>query len=109
MLVVVRERTREIGVRKALGARDRDVFLQFLCEAVVVALGAGVLGTLAGLGLLRASAAVFERAGIAVGVWPDPFTTGVVSGALIGVAVLAGVLPAVRASRVPPAEALRSY
>ena len=109
MLVVVSERTREIGVRKALGARDRDVFLQFLCEAVVVALGAGVLGTLAGLGLLRASAAVFERAGIAVGVWPDPFTTGVVSGALIGVAVLAGVLPAVRASRVPPAEALRSY
>ena len=109
MLVVVSERTREIGVRKALGARDRDVFVQFLCEAVVVAVGAGVLGTLAGLALLRASAQVFERAGIAVGVWPDPFTSAVVSFALIGVAVLAGVLPAVRASRVPPAEALRSY
>jgi putative ABC transport system permease protein len=109
MLVVVGERTREIGVRKALGARDRDVFLQFLSEAVLVALGAGVLGTLAGLALLRAAAPAFERAGIAVGVWPDPFTVGVVTGALVGVAVLAGVLPAVRASRVPPAEALRSY
>jgi putative ABC transport system permease protein len=109
MLVVVTERTREIGVRKALGARDRDVFLQFLCEAVVVALGAGVLGTAAGLVLLRASAGVFERAGIVVGARPDPLTTAVVAGALVAVAVIAGVLPALRASRVPPAEALRSY
>jgi ABC-type lipoprotein release transport system permease subunit len=52
---------------------------------------------------------VFERAGIAVGVWPDPFTVAVVTSALVGVAVLAGALPALRASRVPPAEALRSY
>jgi putative ABC transport system permease protein len=109
MLVVVNERTREIGVRKALGARDRDIFVQFLAEAVVVALGAGLLGTLAGLGLLRASAGVFERAGIVVGVWPDPFTQAVVTSALVGVAVVAGALPAVRAARVPPAEALRSY
>jgi len=109
MLVVVGERTREIGVRKALGARNRDVFVQFLCEAVVVALGAGVLGTGAGLALLRVTAPVFERAGIAVGTWPDPFTTLVVASALVGVAVLSGTLPAVRAARVPPAEALRSY
>jgi putative ABC transport system permease protein len=109
MLVVVTERTREIGVRKALGARDRDVFLQFLTEAVVVALGAGVLGTAGGIALLRATAPVFERVGIAVGARPDPFTTFVVSFALVAVAVLAGVLPALRAARVPPAEALRSY
>jgi putative ABC transport system permease protein len=109
MLVVVNERTREIGVRKALGARDRDIFVQFLAEAVVVALGAGLLGTLAGLGLLRATAGAFERAGIVVGTWPDPFTQAVVTGALVGVAIVAGALPAVRAARVPPAEALRSY
>jgi len=109
MLVVVTERTREIGVRKALGARDRDVFVQFLCEAVVVALGAGVLGTLGGLALLQATAGAFERAGIAVAARPDPFTTAVVSGALVVVAIVAGALPAARAARVPPAEALRSY
>jgi putative ABC transport system permease protein len=109
MLVVVTERTREIGVRKALGARDRDVFLQFLTEAVVVAFGAGVLGTAGGIALLQATAPVFERVGIAVGARPDPFTTFVVSFALVAVAVLAGVLPALRAARVPPAEALRSY
>ena len=109
MLVVVTERTREIGVRKALGARDRDVFVQFLGEAVVVALGAGVLGVAAGILLLQATAGAFERAGIAVAARPDPFTTLVVSGALAAVAIVAGALPAARAARVPPAEALRSY
>jgi putative ABC transport system permease protein len=109
MLVVVTERTREIGVRKALGARDRDVFLQFLCEAVVVSVSAGVLGTAGGIALLRASAGVFEAAGIAVPARPDPFTTAVVAGALVAVAIVAGLLPALRAARVPPAEALRSY
>ena len=109
MLVVVTERTREIGVRKALGARNRDVFVQFLTEAVVVALSAGIAGTAAGLVLLRASAGAFESAGIAVSARPDPFTTAVVSGALVVVAIVAGALPAARAARVPPAEALRSY
>jgi putative ABC transport system permease protein len=109
MLVVVTERTREIGVRKALGARDRDVFLQFLTEAVVVALAAGIAGTAGGLALLRATSGVFERAGIAVSALPDPFTTSVLSGALVLVAIVAGALPAARAARVPPAEALRSY
>ena len=109
MLVVVTERTREIGVRKALGARDRDVFLQFLTEAVVVALAAGILGTAGGLVLLRASAGAFESAGIAVSVRPDPVPTFVGSGALVAVAIVSGALPAARAARVPPAEALRSY
>jgi putative ABC transport system permease protein len=109
MLVVVTERTREIGVRKALGARDRDVFVQFLTEAVVVALASGLAGTAGGLALLRASAGAFESAGIAVSARPDPFTTAVLSGALVLVAIVAGALPATRAARVPPAEALRSY
>jgi len=109
MLVVVGERTREIGVRKALGARNRDVFVQFLAEAVVVALGAAGLGSLGGIALLRATAGTLERAGIAVGTWPDPFTQAVVMVALVAVAIVAGVLPAIRAARVPPAEALRSY
>jgi putative ABC transport system permease protein len=109
MLVVVTERTREIGVRKALGASDRDVFLQFLTESVVVALAAGIAGSAGGIALLRATAGAFESAGIAVSARPDPFTTLVVGGALVAVAIVAGALPATRASRVPPAEALRSY
>jgi len=109
MLVVVTERTREIGVRKALGARNRDVFVQFLTEAVVVALTAGIAGTAGGLVLLRASAGAFESAGIAVSARPDPFTTALVSGALVVVSIVSGALPAARAARVPPAEALRSY
>jgi ABC-type antimicrobial peptide transport system permease subunit len=75
----------------------------------VVALTAGIAGTVAGIALLRASAGAFESAGIAVSARPDPFTTAVVSGALVVVAIVAGALPAARAARVPPAEALRSY
>jgi putative ABC transport system permease protein len=108
MLVVVTERTREIGVRKALGARDRDVFVQFLTEAVVVALAAGIAGAAAGIALLQATSGAFEQAGIAVSARPDAFTTTVLSGALALVAIVAGALPAARAARVPPAEALRS-
>lgn len=59
--------------------------------------------------LLRATAGAFESAGIAVSTRPDPFTAAVVGGALVAVAILSGVLPAARAARVPPAEALRSY
>jgi len=75
----------------------------------VVALGAGLLGSAGGIALLQATAPIFERAGIAVSARPDPFTTAVVSLALVAVAVVAGALPAARAARVPPAEALRSY
>ena len=58
---------------------------------------------------VRATAGALESAGIAVSTRPDPFTTAVVSGALVVVAIVAGALPAARAARVPPAEALRSY
>lgn len=107
MLVVVGERTSEIGLRKALGARGRDVFLQFLAEAIAIATSAAVLGVGGGLLLLRATAPAFERSGIHLPATPDAFTIASVTSALVLVAVVAGVLPAVRASRIPPAEALR--
>jgi putative ABC transport system permease protein len=109
MLVVVGERTWEIGLRKALGARSRDVFAQFLLEATLVAGGAGVLGTALGIALLRATRSAFERGGIETSAWPDPATTTAITASLVLVAIVAGVMPAVRAARISPAEALRAY
>ncbi len=109
MLVVVGERTAEIGLRKALGARGRDVFLQFLLEAVAVSGLAGGVGVAGGLLLLRATAPTFAAAGIHIPTTPDLLTTAAVATALVLVAVVAGVVPAVRAARIPPAEALRAY
>jgi putative ABC transport system permease protein len=109
MLVVVGERTAEVGLRKALGARGRDIFLQFLLEALAVAGLASALGVGGGLLLLRAVAPVFAAGGIQLSAAPDALTIAAVAGALVLVALLAGVAPAVRASRIPPAEALRSY
>lgn len=109
MLVVVGERTAEIGLRKAVGARGRDVFLQFLLEAVTVAGLAGLLGVGGGLLALRAVAPAFAAGGIHLPTRPDPLTIAAVTGALVLVAVVAGVVPAIRAARVPPAEALRAW
>ena len=109
MLVVVGERTAEVGLRKALGARGRDVFLQFVLEAVLVSGLAGGLGVAAGWLLLRALAPAFEAGGIHLPSTPDALTTVAVSGALILVAVISGVVPALRAARIPPPEALRAY
>jgi putative ABC transport system permease protein len=109
MLVVVGERTAEIGLRKALGARGRDIFLQFLLEALAVAGLAGGLGVAGGLLALRATAPAFAAAGIVIPTTPDPLTTLAVTAALVLVAVVAGVAPALRAARTPPAEALRAY
>ena len=109
MLVVVGERTWEIGLRKALGARSRDVFAQFLLEATLVAGGAGVLGTALGIALLRATRSAFERGGIHTSAWPDPVTTSAITASLVLVAIVAGVMPALRAARISPAEALRAY
>jgi putative ABC transport system permease protein len=108
MLVVVGERTFEIGLRKAVGARSSEIFVQFLTEAVVVSLFAGVLGALGGFGLVRLLAPALEATGIHLPTTPDAVTTVVVTLSLVGVAVVAGVFPALRAARIPPAEALRA-
>jgi putative ABC transport system permease protein len=102
MLVSVRERTREIGLRKAVGARWADIVRQFLAESVVIALVGGCVGT--ALGFMLAN-------GISVG-YDLPFAVesiAVVSGIVVAtlVGVFFGIYPAGRAARLDPVEALR--
>jgi putative ABC transport system permease protein len=102
MLVSVTERTREIGVRKALGARRGDVLLQFLVEAIVLAAAGGALGALIGAGV-GYGAHVATGFPISLPWWS--FAIAIGSSSLIGVA--SGIYPANRAARLDPVEALR--
>ncbi|ODR95125.1 multidrug ABC transporter substrate-binding protein [Methyloceanibacter stevinii] len=102
MLVSVTERTREIGIRLAIGAQESQVLMQFLVEAVVLSLFGGVVGVLLGLGLAGAASA-----GMAI---PFVFDPGIVLiafafSALIG--VVFGYFPARRAAQLDPIDALR--
>jgi putative ABC transport system permease protein len=102
MTISVTERTREIGVRKALGARRVEILWQFLLEAVFVTSTGGVIGILlgSGIGLLIHLASGFP---VSLPWWS--FALGM--GFSAGVGVLFGMIPAVRASRMDPIEALR--
>ena len=108
LLMTVTERTREIGVRKAVGARRRDVVAQFLAEAVAVS---GV-GSLIGLGLGLAvgfAAAPVLRAATDVPFYAavTPQTLAVVAAVAVAVGVVFGTYPALRAARLRPADAIR--
>lgn len=100
MLVSVTERTKEIGLRKALGARRKDILLQFLLEAVILSLLGGIIGIIFGL---LASAVMARFFVSTVTAW-SVILAFVFS---VAVGVLFGIAPAIRASRLSPIEALR--
>jgi len=102
MLVSVRERTREIGIRKAIGARNRDILLQFLIEALVLSLLGGVIGIVVGL---AASAVIGALAGW--GFVFNPLTLVAATGFSLVVGVVFGVWPARQAAGLDPIVALR--
>ena len=102
MLVSVTERTREIGVRMAIGAKARHVLAQFLIEAVVLAVVGGALGVLLGVG---SSLLISNLAGWPVRLGPGPIALAFGFAALVG--VFFGYYPARRAARLDPIEALR--
>jgi hypothetical protein len=114
MLVSVTERTREIGIRKAVGARRRDILAQFLVEAVVVSLvggllgivlGAGGAGVVAELGLSSILPVPGAEEGIRPSVGPD--AVALAFGVSVATGLFFGMYPAVRAARLHPIEALR--
>ena len=102
MLVSVTERTREIGVRKALGATRRSILLQFLVEAVIICLCGGLMGVTLGIGGAKALADAFKWS---IAVDPKTITLAVAYAGAIG--ILFGVWPARRAARLDAIEALR--
>jgi putative ABC transport system permease protein len=109
MLVSVTERIREIGVRKALGARRRDILRQFLVEAVILALGGGVLGVLGATIFSMALAAVLGGIMSADFSAPvRPWAVGLALGVSTAVGLLAGLYPARRAAALDPVVALRN-
>jgi putative ABC transport system permease protein len=101
MLASVLERTREIGVRRAIGARQRDVVRQFLIETTIIALTGGVAGILTGVGLS-------QLIGVLAG-WSTIVTTSSIVlafGVSVAIGIVFGLYPAVRASRLDPVKAL---
>jgi putative ABC transport system permease protein len=102
MLMVVTERTREIGLRKALGARRSDIMAQMLTESVVLSMLGGIVGTLFG-GLIAVAISSFTPVPASVEPWSVVLGIGIT--ALVG--LFFGMYPAYRASRLDPIEALR--
>jgi len=106
MLVAVTERTREIGIRKAIGARQGQILVQFLMEGLVITLAAGVGGILLGVLLCNLIPPVSMPVGQAQ-LNPDVTTILTAFGILVAVGLSSGMFPAIKAARLRPVEALR--
>jgi putative ABC transport system permease protein len=102
MLVSVTERTREIGLRQALGARPRDVRLQFLLEALMLSLAGGLVGVLAGIGASYLFGAIGD---MRTAIVPASIPLAFAAAAAIG--IFFGYYPATKAAQLDPIEALR--
>jgi putative ABC transport system permease protein len=108
LLAAVAERTREIGVRKATGARDRDVLIQFLSESVVITGAGATVGVALGLGIAFLAAAIMRaQTHATVHAAITPGTILVAAGLSVAIGIGFGLYPALRASRLSPIEAIR--
>lgn len=105
MLASISERIREIGVRRALGAKRIDIFVQILAESLTLAITGGLLGVVASIGLIK----LLEKVVVETNrpeLSPVALAIGIVSSGAVG--ILAGLYPAIRASLLSPVEALRT-
>ncbi len=110
MLVSVTERTKEIGLRKALGAKRRDILMQFLIEALVLSITGGIFGAILGIFLGKGSAALIANFVWEGSNWPSviSYSTMLIAiGVSLTIGVIFGLYPAYRAAILMPIEALR--
>lgn len=110
MLVTVTERTKEIGLRKAVGARRRDILLQFLIESVTISTIGGFLGVILGIGAAYGFGSFVANSMPGGGDWGaivKPSAIFISFSFAVGVGVFFGLYPAIKASKLDPAEALR--
>lgn len=103
MLVSVAERTREIGIRKAVGAKDRDILLQFLLESVVLAMLGGLIGIILGIGIAQLVSLLVDFLDAASPWWT--IVLGFTFSAAVG--IFFGIYPAQKASKLNPIQAIR--
>jgi putative ABC transport system permease protein len=112
MIITVKERTREIGIRKALGANPRSIVLSLLCESVLVTSVAGYTGLVLGIVILEIISATLTRFNLELAYFQHPevdLTVAISALLLLVVAgVIAGFVPALRAARIMPIEAMRA-
>jgi putative ABC transport system permease protein len=101
MFVSVTERTREIGIRKAIGAKPHSILSQFLFEAAAICVGGGLVGVLIAAGLTAVLNATVMPASLSVGI------TFLALAVAASTGVVAGFMPAMRGARLNPVEALR--
>lgn len=105
MLAVINERIREIGVRKAIGARGYDIFVQFLAESVVISVLGGIIGMIASVGLVELLRSSIPDDNFTIILSPQAMIAGFIFSATIG--VLSGIYPAMKAANLNVIEALR--
>jgi putative ABC transport system permease protein len=107
MLVSVTERIREIGLRKAVGAKRRDILIQFLIESATLGLCGGALGIGLGWLIVKIMSVVATNAGFAFAATLSGDAIALAVGVAIGIGLISGLYPAIRAARLDPIESLR--
>ena len=103
MLVSVAERTREIGVRKAIGARERQIIIQFLSESIFISFIGSMAGLLLGVGLSQGVGRFILGYNVPFSAWPVLLSVSVA--VIVGLA--SGVVPALKAAKLNPIDSLR--